>query len=85
MHFKTLDYYRIVTPASTNTQRVAFYEVSLGSGVFWNRQTKQSTDLGAMTVSPLPWRAMIDHMRHLAGLLKVTIQVEQPQPIVQPR
>jgi hypothetical protein len=85
MSFKTLDYYRIVTPTSNNAQRVALYEVSLRSGLYWSRQTKQQTELGAITVGPLPWLTMIDQMRHLARLLKVTIHLEQPQAIVQPR
>jgi len=79
MRFKNLDYYRIVTPASNNAQRVALYEVQRRSGVFWDRQTKQQTELGPITVSPLPWVARMGHMRHLAGLLKVNIYLEQQQ------
>jgi hypothetical protein len=85
MQFKRLDYYRIVTPTSQNTQRVALYEVPSESGVFWNRQTKQQTEIVRIAATSPSWSTPIKHLRQLAAQLKVTMHLPTPQALISSR
>jgi hypothetical protein len=75
----------IVTPTSQNTQRVALYEVPSESGVFWNRQTKQQTEIARIAAASPSWSTTIKHLRQLAAQLKVTMHLPTPQALISSR
>jgi hypothetical protein len=77
MQFKELPYYRLTSLDSDRSQRVAWYETALQSGLYWDRQTDQAIDLHTIFPKPELWEERLTELRHYASLLKVTIHMPQ--------
>lgn len=66
MQSEWLTYYRVVTPNLQQVERLAFYDVQAGEGLYYDRATDEEIKLQNLTVQTPAWKAELNKLLQVA-------------------
>jgi hypothetical protein len=66
-------YYRIVSPAANQTDRLIFFDTVEQTGTFYRKDTREARDFQRVVMASEPWDAELSQLSGLAGALDVTL------------